>query len=457
MQHKLVISLSHVDSSDLEPKEERAGFGVVKLETEDVLLTGGIDQHTNQQREGPLVSGYHLAEWLAWNWWRLRWEWWHHENACNDVVDEWDFAHRLSTIGEGYEWPNIAIASDGFMTGITSYPSIDHASFRYFGAPMTLIPASILEAAVEDFVSKVMDELNARGLCETNLHRLWSELQTERQDPETASLRRLEARLGYDPNEASHLGDGWRNDAAQLGGDSLEELAADAAYQGKPTEMMSASQITEMADSCGFEVSGQDSIAPRERSSEWGNVEAWRIGEKYAHELRMEARIDVGDPVSNERLAEIAGVSKNAISASDCIGDISFFLERVDRKSDARVVFRSKWETGRRFALARIVGDRLFAWEDNMFPATRSYTCRQQAQRAFAAEFLSPFEAVSDMLGADDSEDRQNEIAEHYQVSPIAVKTILANKGRISRDDISGIVHRPHFADQFETTSIEFS
>lgn len=449
-RHKLEISLSPVDSLDIGSREERLGFGIVKIETDEVLLTEGIDQHINAPREGPLVSGYHLAEWLAWNWWRLRWEWWHRADASDDVVDDWDFAHRLSTIGEGYEWPNIAIASDGFRTAIVSEPSIDPAAFRYFGAPLlTLIPATTMEATVDGFVSHIIARMDGDGLRETNLHRLWDELQIERHEPETASLRRLEARLGCDPNEAGQLGDGWRADAARLGGDALEELAAHAAYLGTPSDMMSASEITGVADSCGFEASSHDAVAPWERSLEWGSVEAWRIGERCAHDLRMKEKLDVGDPVSNERLAELSGVTKDAISHSESIRNISFLLHRND-ESNAKVVFGSRVETGRRFALARIIGDRLLAWKDNMFPATRAYTYRQKAQRSFAAEFLSPFEAVNDMLGRDDSDDRQNEIAEHYQVSPIAIKTILVNKGRISRDDASGIVHRSPLADQLE-------
>ena len=385
------------------------------------------------------------------DWWRLRWEWWHHSDATDEVVDDWDFAHRMSTIGEGYEWPNIAIASDGFQTALVSEPSRDYreVSFRYFGAPLTLIPANDMEAAVDRFVSYIVARMDGEGLLETNLHHLWDELNTERQEPETASFRRLEARLGYDPDEADQLqlNDGWRVDAARLGGDALEELAADAAYLGAPTDMMSADQITSMANSYGFHAASQEAsfvLSPWERAPEWGGVQAWRIGEEYARRLHLKEKLDKGSPISNKRLAELAGVTENAISHSDRIGEISFFLDR--NGSGGRMVLGSKWETGRRFALARIIGDRLFAWTDKMFPATRSYTYRQKAQRSFAAEFLSPFEAVSDMLGKDDSEERQNEIAAHYKVACIAIKTMLVNKGRISRDEASGIVHRLPFA-----------
>jgi len=451
MQGRINLSLSPATLDSGSP-EERAGFGRIRLVTDEYTLTEGFDAHTGVPQEGPLVSGYHLAEWLAWNWWRLRWEWWHHSDATDEVIDDWDFAHRMSTVGEGYEWPNIAIASDGFQTALVSEPSRDYreVSFRYFGAPWTLISANDMEAAVDRFVSSIVERMDGEGLRGTNLHHLWDELMIERQEPETASFRRLEARLGYDPDEADQLqfSNGWRADAARLGGDALEELAAEAAYLGAPTDMMSADQIADMANSSGFDSAMKEDtvvLSPPEKNPEWGGVEAWRIGEGYARRLHLQEKIDKGSAISNKRLAELAGVTENAILHSDgTTGALSFYLER--NNSDARMVLGSKWVTGRRFALARIIGDRLFAWADKMFPATRSYTYRQKAQRSFAAELLSPFEAVSDMLGNDDSDERQEEIAAHYQVSSMAIKTMLVNKGRISRDEASGIVDRPHFA-----------
>ena len=43
-----------------------------------------------------------------------------------------------------------------------------------------------------------------------------------------------------------------------------------------------------------------------------------------------------------------------------------------------RIVFRSKWRTGRRFELARLLGDLLLTDEsDRLYPATRARTYRQ--------------------------------------------------------------------------------
>ena len=71
-----------------------------------------------------------------------------------------------------------------------------------------------------------------------------------------------------------------------------------------------------------------------------------------------------------------------------------------------------------------------------LFPATRSYTYRQKMQRSFAAELLSPFEAVDEMLGGDYSIENQQDVAEYFQVSEITIRTLLVNHNRLEREEL---------------------
>ena len=87
--------------------------------------------------------------------------------------------------------------------------------------------------------------------------------------------------------------------------------------------------------------------------------------------------------------------------------------------------------------LARLLGDQLLTDEaDRLHPATRASTYRQKAQRSFAAEFLSPFNEIEHALGGDLSDEAQQEIAEHFQVSPLVVRTLLVNHGRLDREEL---------------------
>ena len=444
-QDKLAFLLDP-ESLDEGSAEERAGFGAIRVVANGHCLTEGIDEHAATYREGPLVSGYHLAEWLLWNWWRLRWE---PSRPHAHRTLEWAFAHSMSTVGEGYVWPNVTIDSDGFRSVVTSERSSQHnnGSFRYFGGPTAAIPAKCLESAIDRFASDVLKRLEEAELGDTNLHRLWRDLRIEREDPTVSRFRRLEALLGRDPDEADakeierHLAD-----AADLGEDALEEVAAGAepCAQG-PIDMLSAERIEEIAKRQGFDAKPADAVRLDSGASlaVWEETEAWRVGEAAAGAVRRQEKLGA-EPIGNVRLVELAGTTVRAISELTKRSDeLAFALDR--NGEGTRMALRSKWETGRRFELARLIGDRLFGGARRLFPATQAYSYRQKAQRAFAAELLSPFDGVNEMLGNDESDEKQADAAERYQVSPMMIRTLLVNKGRIPLHDTPDLLDRTHY------------
>ena len=93
--------------------------GVSSFSANGTSLTEGLSFDDESLRPGPLVSAYPLAEWLAWNWWRLT-----REATPSQVNRHWAFAHRLSSIGGGYRWPNLELVSDGERVRLFSAPSL---------------------------------------------------------------------------------------------------------------------------------------------------------------------------------------------------------------------------------------------------------------------------------------------------------------------------------------------
>lgn len=434
MQDQLKFSIRH-EALDEGSPEEKAAFGMLKIAVYGNPLAMGRDAHTNRLRNGPLVSGYHLAEWLVWNWWRLRWEL-RPDSPCAD----WSLAHCMASIGEGYAWPNVTIFSDGFRTALVSKPSPDPDStpFRYVGAQPFVVSAEGFESAVDVFVRRVIENIRKTSLTETNLQILWRRLAAERENPERVRFRRVEALFGYDPDDADEREVvRYLEDAEHLGEDALVEVAADTAKREKENTLlntMGADYFMEMAQQQGFDARVGDTVTLDAVAGipTWGETAAWRVGEAAAHVIRRQERLGA-EPISNRRLAQLAGTSLNAIVDPSRRSDaISFVLGQGN--GAARVALRSKWETGRRFDLARLIGDRLFANGDQLLPATRAYSYRQKMQRAFAAELLSPFTAVDDMLNGDYSEEMQREAAERFNVSPMTVQSLLTNKERIARD-----------------------
>ncbi len=306
-----------------------------------------------------------------------------------------------------------------------------------------------MEAAIGSFVKDILTRLDGYHLRGTNLHSLWEDLKAERQDPVAARYRRLEAQLGYDPDEAdeSMIHDRLR-DAALLGDEALGEVAGDAAFRGTSKKMMSAQDILNAADANGFDANMHDALMLDDTTDipMPGEAEAWRVGQQAARRLRAQEALD-GRPIANQTLAEFAGTTKETISKTDRHSDGMSFLFDKD-KGAARLSLRPTWETGRRFELARLIGDRALGSltdyaSERLSPATRTKSYRQRMQHAFAAEFLSPFRSVEEML-ADDvhSEEKQNEVAERFKVSPMTIRTLLVNHGRINRDDAPDIAIR---------------
>lgn len=410
--------------------EEKAAFGLFKVRSHQGYLTEGFDAFINGYRNGPLVSGYHVAEWLAWNWWRLRWE-------PRTTAEDWYLAHKMSAIGEGYVWPNITIFSDGVRTALLSLASQpDAKAFRYVGAFPTVIPSALYEAVIDAFIPQIIARLNAEGVHQSNLQTLWSDVLVERQDPAVATRRKLEALLGRDPDCVE---DGavekLIGESGQLGVSALVEIAADASQRGRDGVPLSAEAFNSMAEMQGFAGSPHDRIRldAEHAVARSADIPAWRFGALAAQALRAQLKIGAA-PISNARLAEMAGASERTLTDIGAGGaELSFALDR--KPTDTRFVLRSKWEAGRRFDLARLLGDRLIETGEMLHPATRASTYRQKAQRSFAAELLSPFEVADEMMHGDYSAEMQQEVAEYFNVSERTIDTLLKNHRRIPRDD----------------------
>ena len=422
------------ESLDRGSDEERACFAALGIRAHSIWLTEGNDAIVNRLRQAPYLSAYDLAEWLTWNWWRLRWE-------PRSMADGWDFSHRVTSIGGGYIWPDLTIFSDGERTVLLSRatPERPQTPFRYINQVAPVISALDFERGVDDFVTRVIERLDAMGIRDSNLARIWRDVQEERVDPEQGRRRKIEALMGVDPDESDpDVIERVLADAGRLGLGAMEELAADVGSSGGVREVFSADQLTEHARRNGFAAAFGDAVqlAGAVTTPARAQLPAWQLGAEAAKALRTQERLGC-DAIDDAVLAALMGVRAEALTKTnaDAVLAISFALKQG--AGDDRVLLRSRYATGRRFELARLLGDRLLGKAgDALYPATRSTTYRQKAQRAFAAELLSPFDEVTAMLDGDYSAENQQEVAEHFKVSEMTIRTQLVNHRVLDRDEL---------------------
>ena len=202
---------------------------------------------------------------------------------------------------------------------------------------------------------------------------------------------------------------------------------------------MTSAALDRIAASVGEDAAPRDAVRLRDSDDLRISTDkpAWGIGSEAARRLRVQERLSAA-PIDNKTLARLAGVHKHIVAKTATGAALSFSLDRSPFVG--RVVLRSRWETGRRFEVARLLADRLVArGSDRLRAATRAYTYRtyrQQLQRSFAAEFLSPFETINEMLAGDYSVEAQADAAEHFNVSPLTIRTLLVNHGRLEPDEL---------------------
>jgi hypothetical protein len=410
--------------------EERATFAAIGIRYNDLWLTAAEDAFVKRVRQQIYLSGYRLAEWLAWNWWRLRWE-------PRRRSTDWSMAHKMSTIGGGYVWPNITIISDGERIALDAHDTLPRAEepIRYIARFAAIVLAREFEAAVDIFIEQVRGQLREEKVANTNLEMIWREVQDERRTPDIAERRKFEALLGGDPDTIDQaIIERLIADSVVLGQRGMEELAADRTVEGKPA---TSEDVNRIANAAGFDSNPRDAVRLADGSYQSlpSNEAAWKRGVAAAKALREQENLGAA-PISNERLCQLAAVPAAAARANERRGPLSFALD--SNLTGGTVVLRSKYETGRRFNLARLLGDRVAVTAGGKLrPATRTYTYRQKLQRAFAGEFLCPFEVLADVLGGDFSTESIEDAAAYFNVSERTVRTLLVNHRLIDREELA--------------------
>lgn len=437
---------------------ENSTLGYFVMSRGDACLTRGThkleSKESLKKTDGPFVSAYYAAEWMAWNYWRLCYEPYptsdsfaktHDDENDTEQLVHWATRHNLSGIGNGYAWPNITISSDGLKVLIKSTRTKNNKGvFKYEGAKTLSVPLEELISAISSFVENTIDHLKDAKVRESSLHEIWKAVRDEIDDDYLHRYRRIEAMLGFDPDEGDvglikrHLSDIRKSDE-----ETVQELASYNKGAGLHTENgnggVAIDDLQDMARRYGRDSSQNDAFRLPPSSlpaDQYGQIAAYRFGQKLAKATRRKEALN-GSAVSSERLASMAAIPAKTLARDDDSPDVpmSFSIGEQQTGSE-KVVFKHRMERDRRFAVARIIGDRLLDDEARLFHlVVDSATYRQKVQRAFAAELLSPENELKTMLGPNPKYDNIEKehigkLADHFNVSTSVIHNRIRDFGK---------------------------
>lgn len=385
-----------------------------------------------------------LAWWLIEHWWRLRWE----SVPSGRPSSAWRLAHELSAIGQGYAWPRLQIWGEGGRVGLACFrdPDTILGPVRFVTTAVLFLSGEKFEAGVDEFLELTSDAGAGSVASWRQLSEHITVLRAERQDPAIAEWRRLEARLGYNPDEAPDaLMEELGAYVTRYGSDGVEEAVQAApgpsAADTLGRELAAATKQTR----CDF----HDAVLAAGHVHLDPGMPQWKPAEEAAIALRQ--TMAVSGPMNDARLSELLKTRPEVLEGASP-GDsrrlayglrLSGISDR-DTRSDGqpdRVAFATRARCDRRFELSRALGDAVFSGDDPLGPIARTKTARQKFQRAFAQTLLCPFDELMSFLDTDNPSGKAiTAAAEHFEVAPRVVQSVLVNKHVIARQRFEDLI-----------------
>ena len=423
-------------SGEFERGDIAATMAEIGIKLGDGTATDIEDTWSRSVRPTARLSALPLALWFASSWWRLRWE-----PRPSKIGTAWRMAHEMPAAGHGFIWPVVSFESDGNSIDIRCVPTqySDSEPIRYLSDLHANVGVEEFERVIDEFIQLVIERLRLSERGSFELANLWEEVRSERADREVCEYRKIEALLGFDPEEApSDLIDRLLSISSRAGQQAITEIAAMGSRDKVAGDLQ---RLIHISETSGLQARMSDDIErirPAYSLDSAGQAPPWKLGRTVASQLRTLGGFG-DDPLSDDDLARLFSIDATFLSYDDTPDRPPIGLAVRNGSSAAvNLHFRKRHRSGRRFEAARFIAEEIFApAEESWLPVSDSKTYRQKVQRSFAAEFLAPISGLQYFLNDDFSPDATDEAAVHFGLSSLAIRSHLANHGFIRPHEVS--------------------
>lgn len=397
----------------------------ISLRVGDSVISRIADTEKGTVRDFFRASSMGLAFWLADNWWRLRWE--TISDSRLPSVD-WRLRHELNSASGGALWPPVMIFSVGDR--IAFAPSVAKKVVdgpqSYFQFKIGMVAADEYERELDSFFEAVLEHC-AMTVDSNALNILLKQIATERNDPELAGWRRLEACLGFDPDAAPDEAVDALVKLEDVAGEDGVEEAAHAQPGASAAQSLSLAIEATRESKVEVDLSLADSL-----KRDWNlpsYASPWAMAEAAAAELRSIVGVTRG-LLNHKVFADIFKARWDDLKSSTATARKLPYGARIGGKKNSRVALQTLKPYDRRFELARQFGDAVWQKDADFGIVSRSKSDRQKFQRAFAHSLLCPFEDLQRVIDVNDPTLETMQIAARkFGVHPSVVRNQLVYKG----------------------------
>lgn len=413
------------DPADARGEELRATWASLSIRLNDTHVTELLDRRSRSVRTRIFLPLYPLAEWLATNWWYLKSETERPENNSR----AFDRRHNLRWAREGFALPSLRLVTLGsHFEAQWSSLDIPDAGIKFLASGQALLPAVEINRSLNNFLNAVVTRLDDMDVHGTTLQEEWAAVQgSSREEQEFCNAS---ARLSVDPYSIS---ESLEAKIVKVAGIVRAELLDDfLSVTSVDNLLRHATLIKEGTDSISSDVDHVDALADiRKRIPQIVATDnPWEVGYQFASKLRENLG---GGHWKSHSMDELAGHLR--IDQLDhCLLQGSEGCQFVDalvgtnQHNNPKFFVQKKRPDSRQFAFCRALFEHLTLKTGAFAAVSRLRTERQQMNRAFAAEFLAPYDLLkNDLSGTSISEDEVDDLAQAYGVSAFVVRHQIEN------------------------------
>ena len=405
-----------VDAGPSPDKLAQSTMATLSVKAGDATVTSVLDRANRIYSDEVVVPLFSVAEWLVTNWWHI----WYEVGDASEQRPAFESRHNLAFAGDGFVLPNLnMIPTSGRVHLQWTRYKPRHARIEFVDEGRQSVERDELESELRNLIDAVIERLHGRpetGAAADNLGRAWDAINDL--DADERDFSRAAALLGIDPFDvqdsvADAIVAFW-----ERADPSIREDALAIASENSLTRV--GTWLDEAIETLAGDQNNNDWADIRGALSPLATAEPWARG--YA--LARAARERIG---ANGGPTDFAQHGPMAIPHHETQPPTRRIHGLVGADTPACMT-APRGESGKRFLIARALGDYLGRSAPSLGMLSSLATDRQAQSRAFAAEFLVPAESLRRRLAGDSVDaERTDELAQEFRVSSELIRRQIQN------------------------------
>ena len=374
------------------------------------------DRYSKEWDDHIFVPLIRVAEWLVANWWNL----WHESDTCREGFES---RHDLSYAGNGFVFPRVIFEPMGDSVYLKVRPwDAEHAPIQFVSQYDARLDRQALQEEFTSLIEAVIERLDQKGVAHEFLKSEWQAINSldaeEKEFCKAAAILGLDP-LDIDPEEAARIAEIWNKSDPLTREEGI--LCADIeSLDGMGAWIDGAVQDANQGQSGRAWPDVRNAVRDRIQDT---LILPWDNGYRYAHAVREELDMP-NQPFPIERNGELAIWNKpESIPYAG--------LEGCVANNSPSCVVKAKGPRGKRFILARALGDYISREHDGFGVLSTSRTPSQSMSRAFAAELLAPVKWIENKIGNTQNidVDTLEDFADELGVSSLIIRNQIIDHG----------------------------